>query len=61
MDRELATSTELALDGDGAAHLTNDPVTDREPEPVPTPIGLVVKNGVKSLLLISSVIPSPCH
>jgi hypothetical protein len=58
--RELGEDAGLAVDRDRAAMLLGDDVVaDRQTSPVPSPVGLVVKNGWNSRSRCSGAMPVP--
>ncbi len=59
LDPEPGSQSDGALDVDATAVLGDDPVAQAQAEPVPRPIGLVVKNGSKIFERTSGGIPHP--
>ena len=57
---KLAVFADLAFPSDAAAMLLRDDIVgDRQAKAVPSPVGLVVKNGWNSLSLMSARMPVP--
>jgi len=54
-----ASAAETAPDVDVAFRLLHDAVNAREPSPVPSPDGFVVKKGSKRCVCVVSSIPTP--